>query len=328
MKILSSTPRKAAGFVRHVPVLAIVALVAACGGKSDTDFVADAKKQMQGNEPKSATISLKSALQKNPQSGEARYLLGKVLLDAGDPVAAAVELQKAAELKFNPGLVIPALARSLIDQGEYKKVIETYEKTLLPDPAGTADLKTSVATAQARTGAAAAARKTLETVFEAMPNYTPGLLLQARLAADAKDRAGAQNILTRLLSVDPKNFEAWKLRGDIALYAEKDRKTALEAYRKAIEGKPSLIGAHAAVIEILLADKDIAGANAQVAELKKLVPNHPQTIYFDGVRLPRSIPHLLRQLNATEERSSSRPLRNTPCAFRTRFHSWLITGVA
>ncbi len=285
MKIRRSTRSvwKGAGLVRRVIGVAALVIVAACGSKSDADFVVDAKKQIEANEPKSATISLKSALQQNPQSSEARYLLGKVLLDAGDPVAAAVELQKAADLKFNPGLVIPALARSLIDQGEYRKVIETYEKTQLPDPAGIADLKTSIATAQARSGAPDAARKTLEEVFAAMPNYTPGLLMQARLAADAKDRAGAQNILTRLLSVDPNNFEAWKLRGDIALYAEKDRKTALEAYRKAVQGKPSLIAAHASIIEILLADKDLTGANAQVAELKRLVPNHPQTMYFEGV---------------------------------------------
>lgn len=268
---------------RTLMAIAAAALVAACGGKSDADFVADAKKQIESNEARSATISLKSALQKNPQSGEARYLLGKVLLDAGDPVAAGVELQKAADLKFDPSRVIPALARSLVDQGEFRKVLDTYEKAMLPDPSGMADLKTSVAMSQARTGATEAAGKTLEEAFKAMPNYTPALLLQARLLADAKDRAGAQNILTRLLSVDPKNVEAWKLKGDIALYAEKDRKTALEAYRKAIAGKPTLAGAHAAVIEILVADQDLPAATAQVAELKKVLPNHPQTMYFEGV---------------------------------------------
>ena len=90
---------------RTLMAIAAAALVAACGGKSDADFVADAKKQIEANESRSATISLKSALQKNPQSGEARYLLGKVLLDAGEPVAAGGELEKAADLKFDPSQI-------------------------------------------------------------------------------------------------------------------------------------------------------------------------------------------------------------------------------
>lgn len=274
---------KTARSTRILVALAVAALVAACGGKSDADFVADAKKQIAANEAKSATISLKSALQKNPQSGEARYLLGKVLLDAGDPVAAGVELQKAADLKFDPSRVIPALAQSLVDQGEFRKVIDNYEKLLLPDPAALADLKASVAMAHARSGSPDSAKKTLAEAFKAVPNHPGSLLLQARLLADEKDRSGAQGILTRLLTLDPNNVEAWKLKGDIAFYAEKDRKTALEAYRKALTGKPTLAGAHAAIIEILIGEKDMAGAEAQVAELKKALPNHPQTMYFEGV---------------------------------------------
>lgn len=265
-------------------VLLAAALAAGCSSKkTDADLLGEAKAHLNKGESKAAMIGLKSLLQQNPQSGEGRMLLGKMLLEAGDPVAASVELQKAAELKFDPSTVVPLLARSLVEQGDHRKVIDNYEKFLLADARALADLKTSVATAQARTGAKEAAMKSLSEALTAAPNFPPALLIEARLAVDGGDKSRAGNILNGLLNRDPKNHEAWKLKGDIALYADKDRKAALEAYRKALEGKPSLMSAHAAITEILIADKDITGATAQVAEMKKVLANHPQTTYFEGV---------------------------------------------
>ena len=67
----------------------------ACSGDSADSLVASAKAHLAKNDVKSAQIELKSALQKNSESAEARFLLGKTLLDGGDADAAAVELGKA-----------------------------------------------------------------------------------------------------------------------------------------------------------------------------------------------------------------------------------------
>ena len=54
---------------------------------------------------KGAVIQLKSVIQLNPKAAEARFLFGKVLLETGDSAAAAVELQKAAELGYDDNLL-------------------------------------------------------------------------------------------------------------------------------------------------------------------------------------------------------------------------------
>jgi cellulose synthase operon protein C len=258
-------------------------LLAACGKKSESDFLAAANAALKKGDNKAAIIELKSALQKNGQSGEARFLLGKTLLEAGDANGAVLELQKAAELKYSIAKVLPALARGLNEQGEYKKVAESYENFTLPDTAAQADLKTSVATAFARTREREKAEKALAEALASGPTYSPALILKARLMADKQDYAGAQALLDELLVREPKNHDGWMLKGDIATFATKERKSALEFYRKALTAKPNLVAAHSGVIDILLAERDTKGATEQVAEMKKALPNHPQTMYFDGL---------------------------------------------
>ena len=259
------------------------ALFTACGKKSESDFIKSATTSLQKGDNKAAVIDLKSALQANAQSGEARFLLGNALLDSGDANGAVVELQRAAELKYSITKVLPALARALNATGEYKKVAETYENFTLPEATAQADLKTSVATAFARTRDRAKAETALAAALASAPNYAPALLLKARLVADTRDFASAQTLLDNVLAQDPKNADAWMLKGDISNLATKDRKEALAAYRKAVEIKPNLIAAHSNIIELLLAERDVPGATVQAAEMKKAQPNHPQTLYFDAL---------------------------------------------
>ena len=225
---MNAQPTRLAGLL-----LAASVLLAACGAKTDADMVKAAKSHLQNNDPKAALIELKSALQKNPKSGEARYLLGKMLLDGGDPVAAQVELQKAADERYNVALVVPPLARALYEQAEFKKVVDGYAKFLLPDPQAQADLRTTVATSMARLGQRDEAAKLVTQTLTDAPQHVAALVLKARLAADQRDFDAANKTLADVLARDPKSSDAWMLKGDIELYGQQDRKSALASYRKA-----------------------------------------------------------------------------------------------
>lgn len=267
----------------HIGGAVACALFLTACGKSDDSRIAAAKASLAAKDTKAAVIELKSVLQKSPQSAEARYLLGKTLLEGGDPVAGGLELQKAADLKYNIALVLPALARAQLEQGQYKKVIELYAKYELPDPAAQADLKTTVSAAHAVMGDREKAKQAVDDALRLAPKHAPALMMLARLAADRKDYAAAQSTLDELIGREPGNYEALVLKGDVALAASNDKDAAIQAYRKALEAKPNLVPAHKGIVDLLLMGKDTAAVTAQVEAMKKVLPNHPQTLYYEGI---------------------------------------------
>ena len=56
---------------------------------------------------------------------------------------------------------------------------------------------------------------------------------------------------------------------------------ALQAYSKAIEAQPNYVLAHSAILTQQFKQGDLDKASLQLAELKKVAPNYPQTRYFD-----------------------------------------------
>ena len=257
--------------------LAAACLLQACGGPSDAELLASAKAYLDKKEPKAAIIQLKSALQNKPQSGEARYLLGKALLDTNDAAAASVELRKAEQAGFDPVRVAPALARSLLAQGEDRKVIDAFATVVLADKAAAADLKTSVALAQARLGQRDAAQQSLTEALAAAPQFTPALLLQARLAAEKQDFTGALALLDQITTADPADAQAWLFKAEVQHHGSVDKTAALASYRKAAELRNTLMPAHQAIVGLLVGAGDLAGADAHVAALRKTLPDQPMT---------------------------------------------------
>src|SRR6476620_7862733 len=93
-------------------VLAAVCLVGCAPDKPEA-LIASAKEYLARNDRNAAVIQLKNALQKNPDLGEARFLLGKALLENGDMAAAEKELTKANELRYPFDQLAPVLARAI-----------------------------------------------------------------------------------------------------------------------------------------------------------------------------------------------------------------------
>ncbi len=263
--------------------LAIAALtLAGCGGESEKDLIASAKTFIEKKDGKAAVIQLKNVLQKNPQSTEARLLLGKALLESGDPVAAAVELRKAQELQAPDEQVIPELARAMLAMGEEAKIIVQYTNMRLKDDAATADLQTSVATAYAVQADPTKAREAAALALQAKPQFAPAMILQARMKAVEQDFDGALALLDEILTKEPGNERAGILKGEVLANGKKDVAGALEAYRKALAANAKSLSANTSIITILFQQGKAAEAKTQFEELRKLAPNHPETLFFEA----------------------------------------------
>lgn len=257
-------------------------LIVGCGAESEKDLIASAQSALAKKDRPAAIINLKNAIAKNGDSGQARYLLGKTLLESGDPVAALVELVKADELGVEPELVAPEMARARLAVGETSRLIAHTDRLQLKDSSANADLYTSLAAAYATQSNLDAAREAINVALRSKPDYAPGLVVRAKLDAQAGDTDAALAQLEALLTKDPSHEGAGVLRGELLLVGKNDPAAALAAYEKVLVTNPSSLTANAAVITLLLRQGKIDPAKAQLATLRKAAPNHPETAFFDA----------------------------------------------
>ena len=268
---------------RALSALALAALIG-CGqgGPSDAEQIASAKALLEKNDLKGAVIQLKNAIQKNPKSAEARFLLGKTLLEGGDPVTANVELLKAQELQTADELVIPELARAMLQVGDEAKLLTQYGSVVLRDDKANADLKTSLATASAIKDDMGMAHQSIEQALRAKPGYAPALIVKARLAANESDLDGALAILDQVLAADPANERAGSFKAEILLQAKRDPAAAIASYRKVLEANPSSVAARSSLANILFQQQKIAEARVEFDLLKKSAPENPETLFLEA----------------------------------------------
>ena len=257
-------------------------LLVGCGGDNPAALVSSAKELLQKHDHKAAAIQLKNALQKDPQLGEARFLLAKALLEGGDPTGAEVELRKAQEVNYPPEQVTPLLARTLLMLGQAEKVTNELAKVQLTTAEAKADLLTSVGQAYLMQDKPKEAEAAYAASLAAQPGYAPALIGDARLKASGGDLPGALALLERGLQDSPLLYDAWQLKGDL-LAAQGDAAGAMAAYRKAVEIKPDFLSAHAAIIRLLLAENKLDEAGTQLAAMKQIAANHPQTHYLTAM---------------------------------------------
>ena len=256
-------------------------LFVACGDKPDAMLIS-AKDYLAKNDNKSAVIQIKNVLQSNPDQPEARYLLGSALLNSGDPVGAETELRKALDLKQPQDMVVPQLAKALLAQGHAKKLIDELARIELSQPSAKASLQMSLTSAYAMQGKPELSQNALNAALQAEPGNASALITQARQKAGLRDFDGAMAITESVIAKSPASYEAWKLKGDILLYAKNLPNDALAAYRKTIEIKPDYLAGHAAAITLLMQQGNLAEADKQIGQLKKSAPNHPQTLYLEA----------------------------------------------
>jgi putative PEP-CTERM system TPR-repeat lipoprotein len=257
-------------------------LMTGCGGPDPAKQIESAKVNIAKGDLKTATIELKSALQKGPDSGEARFLLGKALLASGDISGAEVELRKALELRHGEDEIVPELARAMFLSGQYEKLREQFGRTQLSDPLAQADLKVTLAKSYARLGRNEQAQNAAAAALAARPDYGPATLFMVGQQIDRGDADGALKVLEAEIAKRPKDADALLLKANVLYFVKRDSDAALAMYREAIAVKPDFVDAHGGAMTVLLDGVRVADARTQIAQMWKALPASPQTLYFEG----------------------------------------------
>jgi cellulose synthase operon protein C len=268
---------------RYTPIAcALFVLMGCSSGTSESDQLASARTALDQQDVPAAVIHLKNVLARDPDSGQARLLLGRALLRGGEPANALVELLRAQDAQVPEAQVVPDIARAMLATGDHAKLIAQHANLAWPDAAATADLKASLAAAYAAVGNADLARGAVAAALQAQPGYAPAIVVGARLSAAANDVDGALRQLDQVLSADAGNEAAGLLKGQMLLRARKDPAAALEQYLKVREAHQRSIAAHTAVVNLLVEQGKSAQARKEFEQLKSRAPNHPETLLLQA----------------------------------------------
>ena len=258
------------------------ALLAGCTRESTSDLIRSAREYQAKGEHQSAIIQLKNALQKQPDSAEARFLLGQSSLIIGDPATAEKEFRKAAEFGHPPALVVPLIAQAMLDNGESEKVMSEFGERKLDDPQAEAALRVVVGQAQLRTSKLDAAAASFAAALASDPSNVQADLGQARIAAFAGKLDEATAAVDQIVAKHPKSSDALMLQGALKL-ARGDREGARTALEQAVAADPSKAQARLELISLLIVDRQFDAANEQVAAARKLRGGDLRLLYFEAL---------------------------------------------
>jgi putative PEP-CTERM system TPR-repeat lipoprotein len=267
--------------VHGLALAALTLALAACGRNDPAALIESARTALAKADIATATIQLKNALQKAPDNAEARFLLARTLLQAGDARGAETEVRKAIELKYPVDAAYPVLGRALLARGEYQKTV-ALGNTKLSDPKAQADLDASVALAQLGLGNVDAAGKSAAAARAAMPDEPHVIMVSAQVAAARNDLPEALRLIDASLAKNPADLDALAFKAQ-ATAAQGDREGAIKLLDQAVSAHPDAVSARSALVSLLLSTNHLEQAEPHVATLRQKAPNDVRTVYAEGL---------------------------------------------
>lgn len=256
-------------------------MLTACGGEDSATLVADAKTKLAAGDTKAAMIQLKNAVAEDDKNADARFELGKLYLSQHNFAGAEKEFRRAREAGLPASTVNPMIARALLAQREYQRIIDE-----LPAPAAdspdSATLQALRATAQLGLGQKEEARKALQAALKLAPDHTEVHLALAQLALADRDINLAMDHIDLGLKKDPKHIETLSLKGDLLRLSGKQA-DAVAVYRDILKIDPLQTNPRLTLASIAIADNNLAEARKEVDATLKIVPNSLQARYTQAL---------------------------------------------
>ncbi len=274
---------------RWLNALAVTAALAGLNGcerYSEQDHLLRAKNFRNEGKLDSGVIELKTVLQQHPKNIDARFLLGELYLDLGQPAEAEIELLKAKELGMAEEPLQVPLGRALLAQGLYKRVlseIDADEKFRRPEKARILALRgqAHLALNQVTEGCVLFVQSS-----QINTEYIPAYLGLARCAAAKGHPEESRAQLTQALKLDGKNSDTWALLGDVERM-DNHLAEAATAYTNALKYNPRNLDAQLGRAAASIAADKPDEATPDIDAVLKVAKNHPVANHLKGVVLYR-----------------------------------------
>ena len=266
--------------IRPWAVAALVGLAGACGGDKPANLLTSAREALAKNEAKTAVVHAKNALNA-ADTGEARFVLGRSLLAAGDTQAALVHLQQARAAKHSPEEVEPEIARALLSRGEYKRLTAELAGVELPNAQAQASLKCDIGEAFLALGQNDDARRAFAAALAKVPGDERARVGEGRLLALSGDFSGARAVVDLVLAAKPASTHALSFKADLFAVDGKQAE-AIETLQKLAEAAPTNVSVRVNLAQLLIAQGRLDDAQTAVESLKKDAPRDMRTMHVAG----------------------------------------------
>lgn len=260
--------------------LAVFLGLSGCWGKSTVERIEASKASFQKKDFNAAAIELKSVLQEDANNAEARFLLGKALLEMGRPAEALIELTKARELGFSAEQLAVPMAAAMVGKGDVDAAITEFGKAQIADPKLRAELQATLAKAYGVQRKFALSRQAAEEALKADPNNVVAHLLVAQLLRVGGDESGALSRIEQTIKLVPQAGEPWLAKAELLSASGRDPAGALAAFREAAQRMPQDLNVQAGLTQELIRQRDFDGAQRQLAQLEKVQARSLQGSYL------------------------------------------------
>ena len=202
-------------------VMIVLPLASGCdwiGSSTPQQHIQKAKDLQSKGDIRSSIIELKNALQKNPDNAEARLLLGESYVKMQQGADAEKELLWAQKLGLTRAVVLPALVKAVLLQGNLDRVLAESSK-LTPDisKADQATILGLRGQAFIAKGQFDPAQQALEQALQIKADSLSALIGMAALHYNRRQYDAARLWAEKALKADSSSADAWSALGDLEL---------------------------------------------------------------------------------------------------------------
>ncbi len=248
---------------------------------TEQEYIQRAKDFEDKGQLKGSIVELKNAIQKNPDSPQARLLLGQIYLKSGMGAEAEKELTRAGKLGVSQESIKPQLGEALLLMGEYKRVLDEIQPSELTAKANLARIWQLRADALFKLGQLKDACNLYQQALDANKNNPSTYRGLAQCAIAGNNIPEAKEWLDAALKIDPKSTEALYLRAAL-LESENMPDDADKVYQQILTNDPEQFRAHLAMADLKLKKGDMEAADKSIQAAEKMAAKEPLVMYSRG----------------------------------------------
>jgi putative PEP-CTERM system TPR-repeat lipoprotein len=249
---------------------------------TEQEHIQRAKDLEDKGQLKESTLELKNALQKNPNSPQARLLLGQIYLKLGLGAEAEKELSRAEKLGVSHEGIQPQLGEALLLMGEYKRVLDEIHPSDQTSKSNLARILQQRADALFKQGKQKEACDHFQLSLDADKSNPPTYWGMAQCAIIERDITNAKEWLDVALKIADKQANTWIRIGDLE-QLNKNIGGALAAYSNALKLEPDNLEALQSRATANTRSGRLEPARVDIEKISKLYPKSLAANYLQAL---------------------------------------------